>query len=257
MSMVAAGGALSIGLTVPDVVNAPKILAAARDRLAALLKHPLRFVELHGSELLRPAERRRMEPRRLSRREAVYLVGAALLHHADVVTLRVGAPRGDGHVTPPGHEKLAELTGLSLTRLRRALREGIRAGYWTATQPRLRYRNAAGDWAYAAFRVVYRLAERFFARLGLGRRLAKERIKAAERLRDRRRIYALALLGARDARLKTRRGSRDHSGPTARQDDAENAARLLADLKLRLRQRYPDWPAERVAAEASRALRRL
>jgi hypothetical protein len=200
--------------------------------------------------MLRPAERRRIEPRRMQRREAVNLVGAAFLKHADVVTLRVGSPRADGSVTPPGHDRLAEETGLSLTRLRRAIAEGVRAGWWTASQPRLRYRGADGEWAYAAFRVIYRLSEKFFRVLGLGPKLQRERVKASERLGQRRRIYALALLAARDSFRTLRRGL-----DLARRTDidaAENRGRLLTELRLRLRQQYPGWPPERIEAEAQR-----
>jgi len=248
-------GGRALELLIPAVANAPKILAAACERLRKLLTHPLRFTELHGSEMLRPSERRRVEPRRGERREAIFLVGSALLHYADVLTLRVGSPRGDGLVTPPGHDKLAEITGLSLTRLRRAIHDGRAAGYWDSTQPVLRYKNAIGDWAYASFRVVYRLTEKFFKRLGLGPKLARERVKAAERARDRTRIHPLALLQARELVRASKAGSREFQGPQASADAAENEARRMSELRAVLRHRWPDWPADRVEAQARRLYR--
>lgn len=242
-----------VALAAPAPAGLPKILSAAAERLARIINFPLRFTELHGSDMLRPAERRRMEPRRMPRRESINLVGAALLRHTDVASLRVGSPRADGQVTPPGHVKLAEETGLSLTRLRRALRDGVRAGYWTRTQPKVKYTNAEGSQAWAAFRVIYRLTDRFFARLGLGRRLERERKAAAERAGERRRIYALALLEARD---RVRSFVRKHEkAPPPTVDAGENRARLLIEIKLRLRARWPDWPPERIAAEAERLAR--
>lgn len=244
-----------VALSSPAPAGLPKILEVAAERLQRLIRFPLRFTELHGSEVLRPSERRRMEPRRLPRRESINLVGAALLRRTDLVTLRVGTPRGDGQVTPPGQVKLAAETGLSLTRLRRALRDGIRAGYWTRTQPRLKYTNQEGLPAWAAFRVIYKLTDKFFARLGLGKRLDRERKAAAERAGQRRRIFALALLEARDRLRAFRRRKDGPQAPPASTDDAENRARFLIELKLRLRAKWPDWPAERVAAEAERLAR--
>lgn len=240
-------------LTVPTPAGLPLFLLQARERLARLIPFPLRFLELHGAELLRPAERRRMEPRRMARREAINLVGASMLGHTDLVSLRVGSPRADGSVNPPGQLALAAETGLSLTRLRRAIRDGVTAGYWTRTQPRLKYITADGEAAWSSYRVIYRFTDRFFHRLGLAKRLTRERQRAAERCGQRRRIYALALLEAR-ARFRKVRGAPRQAAQST--DAAENEARLMAELRLRLRARWPDWPVERIDGEAAR-LRRL
>lgn len=252
MNHTAAAAVIRTELVIPAAANLPKILDAARERLARLLSYPLRFTELHGSDMLPAREARRMEPRRMPRREAINLVGAAFLKHTDVVSLRVGSPRPDGSVTPPGQIRLTEETGISMSRLRRAIRDGVRAGYWTRHQPRLRYSRQDGAYAYCAFRTIYRLTDRFFVRLGLGKRLVKERQRAAERAGGRRRIYALALLEARD---QLRKRSRAVARAPRSVDDAENDARLLNSLRLRLRMQYPGWPPERIDAEAKRLRR--
>jgi hypothetical protein len=226
-------------------------LDAARERFGRLLTSPLRFAELHGSEQLSPRERRRMEPRRMSRRLAIDLVAQAFLKHTDVVSLRVGAPRSDGAVNPPGHEVLLRETGLSRTRMCRAIRDGKRAGYWTAHQPRLEYTNAEGAKAYAAFRVIYRLTDRFFERLGLGRRLKVERDRASERARARRaRIFPGPLLRGREAMRRLRARPRAGAPPGAEVDQ-----RRANEIMMRLRHQHPDWDAERIRAEARRLTR--
>jgi hypothetical protein len=248
--------AVRLELVIPAAAGIPRVLEAARERLQALIRSPLRFAELHGSSVLRPSERRRIEPRRLERREAINLVGAAFLKHTDLCSLRVGSPRRDGHVTPPGHVRMQEETGLSLSRMRRAIRDGVRAGYWTSTQPRVAYKNSAGETRYAAFRVIYRLTDRFFGRLGLGRRIERERDRASARRSERRRIYAASLVEARDAlgRMQRAKASR-YEGRAASDDAAHNRARLGLELRIRLRAQHPEWPPERVSAEADRLIR--
>jgi hypothetical protein len=271
-----------IALPVPDVAGRPAVLTEAGDRwVKALERRPLRFLELHGAELLPEWQRRRMTPRRRERLEALALVGLALLRFADLVSYRIGAPRSDGYVTPPGHEELARLTGLTLTRLRRAIRDMVRAGYLRGPrrgsklnrQPVTEYTNAKGERAYCAHRVVYVLTDKFFERLGLGPRMARERTLAVARRAAHRRIYAGALLEGRELAKGLRHGSREKRFPGApgtptravgapagpaplvSVDAAENAARLVAGLKLRLRERHPDWGAARLEAETERIVR--
>lgn len=277
---------LNTGLLVPLAAGRPAILREAADRFCKAIEHsPRRFLELHGAQLLPQWQRRHMTPRMPSRREALGRVVRALLEHTDLVSLRVGTPRTDGHVTPPGQHVikadgsesgLSVETGLPLTRLRRALRDLRRAGYITGPgrgsnvkQPVMQYTNAAGERAYCAFRVIYTFTVKFFERLGMDRRLERQRTMASERRRARARVYAGALLDGRDAARGMRTGSRE----TRRRDDAGAPTRALATrrppaaltdadhatlltVKLGLRRKHPDWGPERLDAEAKRLLGR-
>lgn len=282
---------MRISLAVPPIVGMPAVLTEAGDRFVkALERNPRRFLELHGMELLPQHERRRMTPRRPERLEAIALVGLALLRHADLISYRVGSPRSDGHVTAPGQRVINDdgtetglcvETGLSITRLRRAIRDGRLAGYWDGPgrgskirQPVTEYVNAAGAKAYCAHRVVYRLTDKFFQRLGLAKRMERERKHAVERRAERRRrIYAGALLEGREFARAMRAGSREtrrhgdagaptrgvsepsRGTPPASADAADNAARMLSVVKLGLRRKHPDWGAARLEAEAGRLLK--
>ena len=241
-------------LRTPMPTGLPWLLREAEDRIGRLVTHPLRFAELHGSEMLPARERRRMEPRRLSRLLAIDVVTRALLRGMDLVSLRVGKPLPNGHVAPPGQEELARETGLSVVRIARVIRDGRRAGWWTAHQPRLEYTDQNGEKAYCAFFSVYRFTEKFFRRLGLAKRLEKERKAASERASGRRRIFAHALLDARD-RLRNMRHTKRAPRDPVDVDAAENEARRLIHLKFRLRAEHPDWGPDRIDAEARRLLR--
>ncbi len=237
-------------LVKPPAGDLPFILKAATERIGGLLTNPLRFIELHGGEGLPARERRRLEPRRYSRRQAIDLVCQAFLKHVDLLSLRVGTPLRNGAVSPPGHAELAVETNLTLTRMRRAIRDGRRAGWWTAHQPRLKYTNDKGESAHCAFRVIYRLTDRFFDRLGLSRRLKRERDQASHRATARRqRIHPGPLLAARDG-FRSLLAPRPRPRPTV--DDKENEARLMNALMVRLSLKHPGWDPERVRAEARR-----
>jgi hypothetical protein len=173
-------------------------------------------------------------------------------------------------VTPPGHEALIAESGVSPTSFRRCVAEMKRAGWLTGKQPRYIYEDQrTGDTRYGSLRVVYTLTKKFFEALGLDRRLKVERDKAVIRAGERRRIYALGLLEARDAGEKARRAVVREQDAAARArgsaakaaadeiDARENAARQLIGLKLRLRQAHPDWGADRIDREARALLERL
>lgn len=220
-----------------------------------LIAAPLSCPGLHGSEKLPRHEARRMTPRRLSRRIAMFKAACVLARLADLVSMRVGVPRGDSYQLPdgsfqryvnaPGQEGehgLAALAGVTLSRLRRALGELRRMGWITSSQRVVEYTNAAGARAYYACRVVYVLTPKFFEALGIDRKVAKERKRASDRCGERRRIYAGALLS---------RGAR---GAAHTFDAAANDARRMGELELKIRQRYPAWSRDRVRAEARRRL---
>lgn len=287
---------MNFELAIPLVDGRPKILRDAADKLCdALERRPLRLAEIHGAQLLPSWQRRRMTPRRPERREALGRVLTAMLEHCDLVSLRVGTPRSDGFVTAPGQQGpkgreleggLVRETGLSITRVRRAISTAVRAGWLRGPrrgskdnrQPVTEYTNAAGDRAWAAHRVVYVFTAMFFRAVGIQtHKLERERAFAVKRRDERRgRLYPAALLAGRELVRGMGHGSREKrpygvaGGPTPgvsksagpsgalAVDDAENEARLVATYKIRLRERHPDWGAARLEAEArahARALR--
>jgi hypothetical protein len=277
--------AARLELAIPAGANLPKFCTErAPDRLRKLATHPLRFAELHGSDKLPERERRRMTPRRPSAREGVILVGIAMFKHCDVPSLRVGRPRSDGTFCGIGHDDhaapdgeivpgLISETGMTPTRFRRYVALGKRAGYWKAYQHRERYWNAeSGEWAFSACRVVYRILPALLRRLGLISRWRRDaRMIYRQRTERQRRIYPGPVMGAAAERrqlqpgtprgtpleLGTRRQrTRDVAGDQAAQlERLEAFERTLIPVKLGLRQKHPDWGADRID-RAARALLR-
>jgi hypothetical protein len=243
-----------------------------------------------------------MTPRRPSCREAIGRTLVAMLERMDLLSKRVGTPRSDGYVLPPGQQgpKGRELdfglvhdTGLSITKVRRAISEAVRAGWLLGPRkgPDGRYLpgpsgkryqrveeytdHATGEKRYCAHRVVYVFTRKFFEAISMTAQLERAQAAAQQRKTGRAgRFYAAALLKGRDLVRGMRRGSREErprnapatpvsvgaapagtAGPPGI-DAAENAARTLAALRLGLRQKHPDWGAERLTAEARRLLGR-
>lgn len=279
----------------------PLVIGAVRSRLEYLLEHePWKFLELHGSEGLPRWQQRRMVTRHRSRLEAIGKVLGAMLEHTDLESYRVGAPRSDGNVTPPGQqgpkgheaeEGLRRDTGLSITRIRRAIADLVRAGYLFG--PRLgpdgrplpgpsgkryqrviEYTNDKGERAYCAHRVVYVFRELFFERLGLklAERMKLERASAVARRAERRaRMYPGPLLAAREHTRGMRHGSRETrllgapgaptsvGAPAAPESPTYPdgvSANTLQAVMLGLRNKHPDWGRPRLEAEALALLRR-
>lgn len=165
-------------------------------------RRPRRFLELHGSDILAQAERKKIEPRLPARRKAYVLVVGALLIWMDAPSLRVGKFMGGGRVFGLGQKWLAEITGMSLGRIRRAIGELVFAKYLSWTQPIARYTKpgAPGQTGYAAWNAIYRFEVRFFERIDLDKKLARHRKRAAERRANRVRLYGASLVRARMAR---------------------------------------------------------
>jgi hypothetical protein len=282
----------------------PAFISRARERHEELLEHkPLRLLELHGAELLPRWQQRRMVPRRPEFREAAGRVIGAMLEHLDTASGRVGAPRGDGYVTPPAQQGpegredefgIAVEAGCSIQQVRRVIGAYVRAGYLHG--PRKgpdghmlpgpsgrRYQRVekywseeTGEWQYCAHRVVYVFTPLFFERLRLGKDWRAEQAAAAARRKARReRLYPGALLEGRDRVRGMRHGSREtrahgvpgaptyaispspSPAPRAGGVDAEtNAARLVQLILRGLRNKHPDWPPERLRAEAEALERR-
>lgn len=264
-------------LAKPAAAGVPLLLTEdLPSRLWRLVTHPLEFRELHGSHVLPRHEARRMTPRRIERREAMYLLGCALGKRYDLVSGRVGTPRSDSflttdgelgygpnksqtYVNAPGQEGdngLCADTGLSVTRLRRALGEYRRLGWVTSTQRVVEYRTPAGEIRHYACRAVYVLTAKFWADLRLDVKIGRERAKASKRAGHRPRIYALP---PHRAHRHRRQADLEAKGRTAAARleaaavDAERgaeASRQLMARQLEIRRQHPDWTAEQVRAAA-------
>src|SRR6266849_3296590 len=126
----------STRVLLPRPANLPRFIADAIERWSRIRTSPGAFPEIHASEGLPAREQRKMEWRRDSRLEAIFLVGQALLLHMDILSLRAGLPRqrADRDMGGLGHKRLAELTGLSPRRLARAIADMVDAGWLTFHQ---------------------------------------------------------------------------------------------------------------------------
>lgn len=290
---------MNLAIKLAPAPGRPEFIGKARARLEEILtRDPRRLLELHGSQMLPLWQRRRIMPRRRERLEAFGRVMGAMLERHDLVTARVGSPRSDGTVTGPGQQGprgreqqsgLVVDTGLSITRLRRAINAGVRAGYLRgprrgpdgkmvrgpsgrAYQHVEEYTDkATGERRFHAHNVVYVVTDLFFERLGrdIVKRLGRERTAAVERRRQRAdRMYPGPLLAGRDLARGMRTGSREERRPGAPSsptravasspapwgpssvDGSNNEARLAGAIAIGLRNKHPDWPDSRVRAEA-------
>lgn len=174
---------------------------------------PKRFFELHGAQGLQPRERRQLEPRLWARRRAYILVVGALLIWTDLCSLRCGKLVAGDRVFGLGQEWLQKVTGLNLVRIRRAIADLVAAEYLGWKQPIARYvkAGAPGGVGHAAWNAIYRFEVRFFERLHLDRKLAKQRRRAAERRANRVRIYGASLQRSRDMHRRALRSLRSRS----------------------------------------------
>lgn len=202
-----------IGTIRAELAARPPFLLRCFERWIDILeRQPKRFVELHGLQLLALAsERRRVEPRLERRLVAIALVMGALLIDADLCSLRSGYRRGDGNFSGRGQKWIAELTGLSLGRIRRAIEDLTLAGYLTSTQPIEPYLGPgrAGrvgpELRYCAHNTIYRFEVRWFERISYDVRLKRERATAVRRRKERGRLYAATLVRARRSIRRARR----------------------------------------------------
>lgn len=267
-------------LAKPAAAGVPLLLTEnLPDRLWRLVTHPLAFKELHGSQLLPRHEARRMTPRRIERREAMYLLGCALGKRYDLVSARIGSPRSDSflttdgelgygpnksqrYVNAPGQEGedgLCADTGLTVTRLRRAIGEYRALGWLTSSQRVVEYRKN-GELRYYACRVVYVLTPKFWADLGLSEKVTKARRAACKRAGHRERIYAVRPHANQGGRRKREREIKGHwrdaeararAATEAAEQDA-NERRALLRRQMEIRALHPEWSAEQVRAAAAR-----
>lgn len=193
-----------------ELAARPPFLLKLFDRFEDWMRgRPLRLVELHASNLLATAaERRRVEPRLPLRRQAIVLVMGALLIDMDLCSLRSGVRRGDGEFGGRGQEWIAELTGMKLRRIRRALEDLRLAGYLSQSQPIEPYLPEGAcnrsELRYCAHFAIYRFELKWFERIKYDGRLKRERASASKRRAERTRIYGASLVKARRALRRLR-----------------------------------------------------
>jgi hypothetical protein len=224
--------------------NLPRVLRDAIDRSRRIVEAPHMFPELTG-QAFAPGERLRRRHR--PRLEAIAQTVAALVRRCDRRTLRVGDQRDDGLCNGVPLAKLCEHTGLRPWRVARALRDLEAGGYVSSKQPVQAYRDADGNERHRGFPSVRVLSPRLFTRLGISEpKLSRARRHAAEEWKRRhsRPASAAALLNSRRA---IRRATATRIAPNV--PSARYSETLLA-----LRAEHPDWPADRVRAEARRRL---
>ena len=196
-----------------ELAARPPFLLKCFDRsLEVLERRPLRLAELHGTQLLATyAERRRVEPRLPMRRQAIAAVLGVLLIDTDLCSLRSGYPRSDGSFSGRGQAWIAEFTGMTVRRVRRAIWDLVAAGYLTSTQPIEPYLPEGAtnrdELRYCAHPAIYRFELKWFERLSYDRRLKRERASAAERRKNRGRLYAASLVRARQALRRLRKSN--------------------------------------------------
>jgi hypothetical protein len=180
------------------------------------------------------------------------------LSRMDICTRRIGSPRTDGTVVGVTAERLAEITGLSLSRVNRALAELIAAGWMTSCQPC----ELKADGTYRGYPAIRTFTIRFFEvircsiKLSIAAAKAHKERKAARDLAEhgeaelqRQRLQReRARLERRNAaRMKRIAGGRRLGNTDADQDERGHR---LAELQIEIRAANPQWPPERWRAAA-------
>lgn len=272
-----------LSLVVPIDDNRPKLVYTAMDRAKKIFLSPGRFPELRGGRQLSIAGVRRTRRPKESALEAMALCAQAVLYDVDIVTKRCGVPYRDGRfVSGVGHHRIAARTGLTLTRVGRAMRRMVDGcGFFTAHYGREEYtpktrpggaENARpckcckeglhrwGKKRWASFNAVYRPTERFIRHLGLERRWQREQGRACARQDERRRLRALEDVQQIQIE-RQRQAMAAKSAAFQAEFTATNAERLtrverqeLARLVRKLAADHPDWGPARVELEARRRL---
>lgn len=200
------------------------------------------------------------EARRSEICEAMVLVLKAEVARMDIVTKRIGRPRNDGSVVGIPADRLAEITGLNISRLNRALRELHDAGWMTSCQPC----ELKSDGTYRGYPAIRTLTPRLFRVLRVNLKLdaaaKKESIARKERAQARQAAAgaaASARLARQVHRMNKKMDSRrlDRPIPQRTRDEAERNLRLNT-LMVDLRSKHPEWPPEQIRAAARELLDR-
>lgn len=154
----------------------PKILQRAIERVQDYFDQPALLPILNQAH--NPERQQRSE-----RREACVGVLSVLLHYLDLVTMRVIIPRDDDHVQGITTQRIAELLGMGLRRVERAMHD-LKAAGICGVFP-IVVEIAEGEYVGAA--AIRTLPTSLFDVLGLGPWLKRERQKAYERQQRRQR----------------------------------------------------------------------
>lgn len=130
------------------------------------------------------------ERKRSERIEAMVLVARAIGRNLDRLTLRSGRPNGDGTFTGITMKTIARWAQISAQRGYRALWDLRDAGYIDLTQPiepptaaHPRHRGLAG---------IRQVRKKLFERLGLGKKLGRERMELWREERQRQHVETIA-----------------------------------------------------------------
>jgi hypothetical protein len=245
-------------LVVAIAPNLPKLNRDVIDRARDIYRHPNRFPELTAASIAGP--RAKLRRRKSPRLEAIALTVAALGRRCDRRTLRVGDQRDDGRCNGVDRKKLCEHTGLSPSRLARALAELEGAAYIHSAQAVEEKTDADGQpildlegkKTYRGFPAVRVLTPLLFQRLGFrARKVAKARAHAYQEWTTRRAAPASAV-----AILSTRRELRKLAAAASPAPRGEAMPARYYELELAVKARHPDWGIERIRAEARRLLPR-
>nr|VFJ94015.1 MAG: hypothetical protein BECKLFY1418A_GA0070994_103618 [Candidatus Kentron sp. LFY] len=148
----------------------PPILTRITERL---------FEYFHRPELIPSLNLANGSPRnqRSERREACILVMDALFHYLDLVKLIVGIPLKDGGVRGIPMEKIAEMTGMGLRRVERAMHDLVAAGMVSVH----RFCNQVEPDKYIGYPAIRVIPTTVFSLFGLDVILKQERNRATQR----------------------------------------------------------------------------
>ena len=250
-------------------------------RTKKIFLSPRRFPELRGGRQLSISGTLRFRWPKDSALEAMALCAQAIEYDCDIVTKRCGMPYRDGRfVSGVGHERIAARTGLTLTRVGRAMRRLVAISYFTAHYGREEYspkqrpggaparackccKGGAHLWGkkkWASYNAVYRPTELFIKRLGLSNRWQREQGRACKRHDERRRLRALEdvqqIQIAKDRQAMAAKSAAFQAEHAARA--AERLSRIerseLARLMRKLAVDHPDWGPGRLELEARRRM---
>jgi hypothetical protein len=208
-------------------------------------------------ELLARGDRRF---KRSERCEAIVRVLKCLLYFMDVVTLRVGLTRANDRCIGITEDRIVQWTGLSYSRVQRALADLRAAGFLFSAQPR----DVRGDGRFVGLAAVRTLSKTFFRRIGLSIRLELEQKRGYKRRQERREREGRTSR-VTDPRVRRFLGTlvesaaADVGGTRARGSSADRRdRRTWLELVGRLCAEHrddPAWTIDRIKAEATRRLR--
>lgn len=152
---------------------------------------------------------------RSERREACLLVLGALIHYLDLMTLRVGIPKGDGSFQGLTMDFLAQRTGLCQRRVERASRDLVRAKLISVHPIAI----DEGGGLYSGRGAIRAVTDRLFIIFGLHHWLKYERQRASSlhrkyRRQAMRREQAQREMVSRPLFRKRPRATADDHNPT-------------------------------------------